>query len=194
MNRGKTYYENGKLKCEYVDFTLEDNIKDGCKNIIKRVQRNFNENGKLKEVITFYHMISQIEESDQLFIKNKDFMKEINFKIQEYTIDGKLHKITAVGNSKNTIGFLDLIINYNEKREIIYAELNFIKNTIKYFYKNRKLDKVIDENGMKKSEEVEEREYTFLGKIFNNLGVALSDIDVKETLININSAFEKYKK
>lgn len=139
-------------------------------------------------------MISQIEESDQLFIKNKDFMKEINFKIQEYTIDGKLHKITAVGNSKNTIGFLDLIINYNEKREIIYTELNFIKNTIKYFYKNRKLDKVIDENGMKKSEEVEEREYIFLGKMFNNLGVALSDIDVKETLININNTFEKYKK
>ena len=45
MNRGKTYYENGKLKCEYVDFTLED--KGTVKEVIEAYQEVLSNDYKL---------------------------------------------------------------------------------------------------------------------------------------------------
>ena len=208
--------KNNKKKIKHKNKHKEKYEERG--NIIEKVNTEYYKEGSLKERRIDYSYFSKLPESKQLFLEDESFIKDITFRVQEYKLNGKLSSVSYHNfNFEKESYFENLLITYDENEKIIFAEINFKKKRIKYYYKNGRLEKIIesvrgrdskikyyDETGKVKivnielDEEDEEENGGFFGRIFSGLGMILSekisDIDFKETLININDTLDKYKK
>ena len=181
-------------------------------NEVGDTSTGYHQNGKLSYKITEYKKIMNIKKINPYF--DEKYADEIKRVYEIHDINGVIESVTGYS------GFDDTDF---KSQEIIYKAgkidcvKTYFKNKFKKdYYENEKLKRTVlrkkikgewedyktiyyDENGNKKETvyEIEEEE-GFFGRIFSGLGASLSEkikeTDVKETLININSALEKYKK
>lgn len=221
---GKTihYYKKGNVEekevFNYINDKKEKVIKKcNTKDIwldkeIENISKHFHKNGKLRSKITDYKKIRNIKKINPYF--DEKYADEIKRVWEIYDINGVIESVTGYSGFDDT-DFKSQEIIYNAGK--IDCVKTYFKNKIKKdYYENEKLKRTVlrkeikgewedyktiyyDENGNKKETvyEIEEEE-GFFGRIFSGLGASLSEkikeTDVKETLININSALEKYKK
>ena len=203
----ENYYESDKLKTRRIEYY---NYKDDEGNELIEIREDYYLNGNLKAKKREYKNIVNFENINPNL--NKDYVKIID---EDFDSNGILISVLGLSGYGSSTSFSQKI-TYNNLGEITFIETQ-LKDKEKHYFENGKLKKSVfekyingdweeykvifyDEKGNKEETnyEIEEKKKGGFGNIFNifmnRASKKIKEADVKETLININSALEKYKK